>query len=41
MYYKEIKVIGSRGMAPKDFLMAIKMVECGKDGCAYLNHPPL
>jgi 2-desacetyl-2-hydroxyethyl bacteriochlorophyllide A dehydrogenase len=30
MYYKEIKLIGSKGMAPKDFHMGIKIAEGGK-----------
>ena len=30
MYSKEIKIIGSKGMVPKDFHMGIKMVESGK-----------
>jgi len=30
MYFKEIKVIGSKGMVPKDFHMGIKAVESGK-----------
>ena len=30
MYYKEIKLVGSKGMAPKDFHMGIKIAESGK-----------
>ncbi len=30
MYSKEIKIIGSKGMVPKDFHMGIKLVESGK-----------
>jgi 2-desacetyl-2-hydroxyethyl bacteriochlorophyllide A dehydrogenase len=30
MYYKEIKMIGSKGMAPKDFHRGIKVMACGK-----------
>ena len=30
MYYKELKIIGSRGMAPVDFLRGIRMVESGR-----------
>ncbi len=30
MYYKEIKLIGSKGMAPKDFHAGIKVVESGE-----------
>lgn len=30
MYYKELTLIGSRGMTPRDFELAIKVVESGK-----------
>jgi len=30
MYYKEIKIIGSKGMTPKDFHRGIKVLESGK-----------
>jgi threonine dehydrogenase-like Zn-dependent dehydrogenase len=30
MYYKELKIVGSRGMAPVDFHMGIKVVQSGK-----------
>jgi threonine dehydrogenase-like Zn-dependent dehydrogenase len=30
MYYKELKIVGSRGMTPKDFHRGIKVLENGK-----------
>ena len=30
MYYKELKVIGSRGMTPRNFHAGIKLMESGK-----------
>jgi 2-desacetyl-2-hydroxyethyl bacteriochlorophyllide A dehydrogenase len=39
MYYKEIKLIGSKGMTPKDFHRGIKMLESGKmDLHALITH---
>ena len=39
MYYKEIRIIGSRGMRPKDFHMGIKLMESGKlDLRALITH---
>ncbi len=39
MYYKELNIIGSRGMTPKDFHRGIKMLESGKmDLHALITH---
>ncbi len=39
MYYKEIKIIGSKGMTPKDFHRGIKVLESGKmDLHALITH---